>query len=452
MSDMESEDFSDEDRIEETEEALGFTNEDNVNKRAGHVAVAHNGRVIVWGGYMENQSNDGGDYWPTSEVWIYSSLVGEWIRRRTIGPAPTKCSGAAATVMDDQMYVVAGFHKIFVNKKMYMEAEYEPSDDPESGPEEEDLVQAIQVDRLLAKISNDLWRLDLTSWTWTKLEPDGRRPLRCDKTACWSYNNRIYLFGGFGPPPALAGKTFSEPPDCDFEEDPSTSGMYPRGWSNQLVCYNTVTNVWEWPVTTGPTPKPRAAHTVSVIGDVAYVFGGRHQDVRMNDLHRLDLVTMSWSCVLPATDYPPLGRSWQVLVPLETGRREGGLLMYGGFGNEEVTLSDCWVIDLHSNPLSWVRCKHWEDGPRLWHAAASADPGQILVVGGLTNNILAPSYILKHHAEKVIHISTAPKSLLKITLDFVTKNRAILSSQFQDLPLRLRTIVEHRCKEKSGGG
>ena len=29
--------------------------DDSVNKRAGHVAVAHKGRAFVWGGYMENQ-------------------------------------------------------------------------------------------------------------------------------------------------------------------------------------------------------------------------------------------------------------------------------------------------------------------------------------------------------------------------------------------------------------
>ena len=82
-----------------------------------------------------------------------------------------------------------------------------------------------------------------------------------------------------------------------------------------------------------------------------------------------------------------------------------------------------------------------EKGPRLWHAAASPDPSQVnfltpifiqmnsgpllvggitiifvlynhnaiivhikvMVVGGLTNNILAPQYVEKQHAEKVIH-------------------------------------------------
>ena len=31
--------------------------------------------------------------------------------QRTTGETPTKCSGAAACVLDDAMYVVAGFHR-----------------------------------------------------------------------------------------------------------------------------------------------------------------------------------------------------------------------------------------------------------------------------------------------------------------------------------------------------
>ena len=65
-----------------------------------------------------------------------------------------------------------------------------------------------------------------------------------------------------------------------------------------------------------------------------------------------------------------------------------------------------------------LRCPHLEKGPRLWHAAASPEPSQVdiledycpgsqitsiqvMVVGGLTNNILAPHYVEKEHAEKV---------------------------------------------------
>ena len=99
---------------------------------------------------------------------------------------------------------------------------------------------------------------------------------------------QVFLFGGFGPPPdsstiEMGGSKF------EFCEDPSTSGFsYTRGWSNQLVCYNTTTNRWEWPQCSGQPPSPRAAHSVANVNDIAYVFGGRHLDTRINDLYRVD--------------------------------------------------------------------------------------------------------------------------------------------------------------------
>ena len=42
--------------------------EESVNQRAGHVTVAHRGRTLVWGGYMENQV---GRY----SILVWSSFV-----------------------------------------------------------------------------------------------------------------------------------------------------------------------------------------------------------------------------------------------------------------------------------------------------------------------------------------------------------------------------------------
>ena len=101
-----------------------------------------------------------------------------------------------------------------------------------------------------------------------RLKPEGEAPLRCDKTACWSYEDKVYIFGGFGPPPTtqlgMQGNLsrllfdlylyieFSVFVFCilpgnlyHFVEDPSTVapyGGYIRGWSNQLVVYNKNTN------------------------------------------------------------------------------------------------------------------------------------------------------------------------------------------------------------------
>ena len=99
-----------------------------------------------------------------------------------------------------------------------------------------------------------------------RLKPEGEAPLRCDKTACWSFEDKVYIFGGFGPPPTtqlgmqgnlsrldlylyfeLSVFVFCILPGnlYHFVEDPSTVapyGGYIRGWSNQLVVYNKNTN------------------------------------------------------------------------------------------------------------------------------------------------------------------------------------------------------------------
>jgi len=69
-----------------------------------------------------------------------------------------------------------------------------------------------------------------------------------------------------------------------------------------------------------------------------------------------------------------------------------------------------------------------------------------MVVGGLTNNILAPSYVLKEHAEKVLLLTVAPPSLLRLTLEFISSNRHLYSSQeVQELPSSLARILQLRC-------
>ena len=93
------------------------------------------------------------------------------------------------------------------------------------------------------------------------------------------------------------------------------------GWSNQLVVYNSLSNRWEWPKYSGQAPSPRAGHSVSVVGNKAYVFGGEGDTGWMNDLHCLDLVSMRWSLVVPdtvAVDVP-VGRFLQTMTPIHTG-------------------------------------------------------------------------------------------------------------------------------------
>ena len=310
-------------------------------------------------------------------MMIYNSLTQTWTCQKTTGDVPTKCSGeisghqrptsylccagAAAAVLGDTMYVVAGFHKIVVSVKSLREGSDDGLEDL-SDSDDEGLGGGFLSS---VEISNSIWALDLETFVWTKLSPGGEPPLKCDKTACWTHQDKVFIFGGFGPPPNSLQQS-NQGSLFQFCEDPSTAGVvhYTRGWSSQLVCYNTRTNAWEWPRTTGPPPSPRAAHSVAVVGDTAYVFGGRHMDTRLNDLYSLNLSTLRWNLIMSNIDSDsetiPVGRSWQTMTPVVTGREEGGLVIYGGFDNSLEALGDCWRLDLHQQPCSWVRCPHLE--------------------------------------------------------------------------------------------
>ena len=77
------------------------------------------------------------------------------------------------------------------------------------------------------------------------------------------------------------------------------------------------------------------------------------------------------------------------------------------------------------------------------------------------NNILAPGYVAKHHAEKVgflfhkrfilsvfikvLFLRVAPSSLLKLCLEYITKHRELFNKEVEELPLSLKRIVKIRC-------
>ena len=50
------------------------------------------------------------------------------------------------------------------------------------------------------RYTNELYKLDLKSLLWTKMSPEGTRPLKSDKMTSWVDGQRMYLFGGYGKP------------------------------------------------------------------------------------------------------------------------------------------------------------------------------------------------------------------------------------------------------------
>ena len=219
--------------------------EASLSQRSGHTAVTYGETVLVWGGWREDQDSPH----PGSELMVFNSITQRWTTMITTGEVPPGQVSAVAAVLDHFMYVFAG--------------------------------------RAERGYKEDIWALNLKTFVWSKLSPEGVPPLRCYNTAGWSHEGKIWLFGGRGDPPTdnqnlhlgLCGGSYVP---LNGEE----------GFSNQLVCYNTATNAWEWPASSGIVPSPRDGHSVAKVDDTVYVFGGRQLNGHVNDFYSLDLNTL----------------------------------------------------------------------------------------------------------------------------------------------------------------
>ena len=126
-------------------------------KRQGLKAVTWKNSIIVLGGFTDDVTHD-----PGSECYYHCS--GKWLRQETNGDTPPRhfCIGGVVEVLNDTIVVII--------------------DD-----------------------SRNRWTpycLCLLTWTWTRLEPGGHpppaEPFDCKHMSSWVYNEKIFMFGGYG--------------------------------------------------------------------------------------------------------------------------------------------------------------------------------------------------------------------------------------------------------------
>jgi Galactose oxidase, central domain len=174
---------------------------------------------------------------------------------------------------------------------------------------------------------------------------------------------------------------------------------------NDLHYFDTQAVRWSGPVTAaqGTPPAARAEHTAAVHNGSLYIFGGRHRatplngglERSLNDLHRLELQTMTWHQIAYSSSSngssavpSPRHSAAAVVVPAHTA-----LLVLGGVDSSGRALRDAWAFDLRPQssevwtelaaPLS-QQLYSTAPAPRHSHTAAvSADGTQVIVMGGL---------------------------------------------------------------------
>ncbi|XP_073982517.1 kelch domain-containing protein 2-like isoform X2 [Rhodnius prolixus] len=379
---------------------------DLIYKRVGHITVPYRHYIIVWGGFGEKVGSVSG-YCSSEQLWFYNCLTDVWTLKKTVGEVPSGTSGSTAVVHDDELYIFSGIEEV--------------GDD-------------------LWTYSNKLYRLDLSSLTWTKLVGTGRQPQPCDKSVGWYYKQRLYFFGGYGTRPR-------EPPyDFHYVIDNSDSG---RVWNNQFICFDLATNSWIKPKEHGYRPSPRAAHSADVAGCLVYIFGGRIGEMRNNELFCLDMKTFTWSHNLTHSTTMntsvPAGRSWHTFNFVSPNRAVlyGGLLKYG------MPAMDCWECSIDSGQnVKWYQRKTTE--PLCWHQAAyCAATGDLAIVGGVTTS----PYEMREedHVDSMIMIHYQPKSLFRLSMDVILENDLLnLSPKLVEnyIPETLLQLLRKRASQK----
>ena len=259
--------------------------------------------------------------------------------------------------------------------------------------------------------------LDLTKWSFSDLTPNGNAPIMCTNTTSWAHKEKIYVFGGnwrgdIGIPDALNYPT--------GQHEIITGD---RNATNQLFCYNTITNSFEQPFGDrdflGP---PRYGHSSFLHGNVVFVFGGLDTDIRLkNELLMIDLDTKDVKQIHGDTrgEDMPWGRAFHSLTKTSSGKA----ILYGGFGGSldyGLAVRDCWILHTErilsgkfTQPSElWSKVETLEElEPRFGHSAIIDPQSERLYVfgggfWGKYRNWMPSTRI------QVISFTTAPLELL----------------------------------------
>jgi len=242
-------------------------------QRYGHTAVVYNDMVYVWGGRNDDSA--------CNILFCFDTNTQCWSRPKVLGQVPGARDGHSACVIDHFMYVFGGY--------------------------EEDIDQ----------FSQDVHMLDLRSMEWSHLKPKGDPPSYRDFHSATAIGNFMYVFGGRGD---QSGPLHSqEEVYCDqimyldtkmlLWHKPDVTGFHPLGRRshsafsynnclfifggfngichkhyNDLLRYDPQNCRWSVVKPRGIGPCARRRQSCCVVDDKVFLFGGTspHPDANAN--------------------------------------------------------------------------------------------------------------------------------------------------------------------------
>ncbi|XP_038636102.1 host cell factor 2-like isoform X2 [Scyliorhinus canicula] len=209
-------------------------------------------------------------------------------------------------------------------------------------------------------------------------------------------------------PPGCAAYGFI----CDGTRILVFGGMVEYGkYSNDL--FELQASRWEWkklkpkPPKNGPQPCPRLGHTLCLVGNKCYLFGGLANDSEdpknnipryLNDLYTVELRTGSgvvgWDIPVTHGTPPPPRESHTAVVYKDSKKPK--MIIYGGMSG--CRLGDLWILDVES--LVWTKpaTKGSTPLPRSLHSATVIG-NKMFVFGGWVPLVMDDVKVATHEKE-----------------------------------------------------
>ncbi|CAH8306885.1 unnamed protein product [Eruca vesicaria subsp. sativa] len=130
-------------------------------------------------------------------------------------------------------------------------------------------------------------------------------------------------------------------------------------------------------VTSGNAPVSRGGHSITLVGSRVFVFGGEDKKRRLlNDLHVLDLETMTWD-VVETSQTRPVPRFDHTAAT----HSDRYLLIFGGCSHS-IFFNDLHILDLQTMEWSQPQVQGDVVTPRAGHAGITIDENWYIVGGG----------------------------------------------------------------------
>ncbi|XP_057778184.1 acyl-CoA-binding domain-containing protein 4 [Salvia miltiorrhiza] len=289
-----------------------------MNRKPEVVAASDNGNGIV---ESKTIPTENGSLSETQDKDVVSDGLGavsvydQWVSPPISGTRPKSRYEHGAAVIDDKMYVFGGNHN--------------------------------------GRYLSDLQVLNMRSWTWSRVEVQagtGGTTIPCAGHSLIPWDGKLL---------SVAGHT------KDLSE------------TLQVKVFDLQTCTWSTLKTYGKPPVSRGGQSVTLVGMTLVIFGGQDANRSLlNDLHILDLETMTWD-EMETVGVSPSPRSDHAAAV----HADRYLLIFGG-GSHATCFNDLHVLNLQT--MEWSRPTQQGEipSPRAGHAGVTLGESWFIVGGG----------------------------------------------------------------------